>query len=137
MSRRKPKVGDVVQILLPSGGVAYGRVLRDASIAVYDPITGGAGALPIGSRDFLFTVGIYDDALKKLPIVGHDPSQNPEEDWPPPNSVTDMITGRTSIYHHGEIRPAEPDACEGLEPAAVWDLHHIVERIESSSGSNR
>ncbi len=136
MSRGNPKVCDVVEILLPSGGVAYGRVLRDASIAVYDRVGSDPGSPPIGSRDYLFTVGIYEDALKKLPVVGHDPSQSHDDDWPPPHCVTDKITGRKSIYHHGEMTPADPEACEGLEPAAVWDLHHIVERIESSNGSD-
>lgn len=135
MSRGKPKVGDVVEILLPSGGVAFGRVLRDASVAVY---RGGSdqASPPFGSRDYQFVVGIYDEALKGLPVVGHDPSVSVEDDWPPPFCVTDKITGRKSIYHHGEMTPADPEACEGLEPAAVWDLHHIVERIESSNASS-
>jgi hypothetical protein len=135
MSQSKPKVGDVVEIMLPNGGAAYGRVLRDASIAVYR----GAleGSPPIGSRDYQFVVGIYEDALRDLPVIGNDPSVSDEDDWPPPYCVTDQITGRMSIYHHGETIPAEPEACEGLEPAAVWDLHQIVERIESSNGSDK
>lgn len=137
MSRKvKPKVGDVVEILLPRGGVAWGRVLRDASIAVYRS-EAGAHSPPTGSRDYQFVVGIYDDALKTLPVVGKDPSASPEEDWPPPYCVTDKITGSKRIYHHGETRPADPAECEGLEPAAVWDLHHIVDRIERSQGAGQ
>ena len=32
MTRRKPKIGSVVQLALPDGRFAYGRVLRDASL---------------------------------------------------------------------------------------------------------
>jgi hypothetical protein len=130
MSRRtRSRVGDIVEIPLRSGRRAYGRVLRDASIAVYE----GLEFPHTGSRDFQFVVGIYDDALRKLPVVGHDPSLSEDDDWPPPQRVTDKITGRSRLYVRGEIVDADEAECEGLEPAAVWDLHHIVERIESPS----
>jgi hypothetical protein len=58
-----------------------------------------------------------------------DPSQSPEDDWPPPSCVRDPISGAMQIYHHGHMRPATPAECEGLEPAAVWDFHHLVDRL--------
>jgi len=61
--------------------------------------------------------------------VGHDPAQGPEDDWPPPNSVRDPISGAMRIYHHGHMRPAAPGEAEGLERAAVWDLHHLIDRL--------
>lgn len=125
----KPRVGDVVEIRLTTGRSAYARVLRDAAIAVYKE----PGPPPIGSRDYQLVVGIYDDALRKLPVVGHDPSLSDHDDWPPPQRVTDKITGRSRLYVRGEIVDAEEAECRDLEPAAVWDLHHIVERLESQS----
>lgn len=130
-TKRKPKVGDVVEIELPSGRYAYGRVLRDASIAIYDAVSSKPAQPPTGSRDFQFVVGVYEDVLKRLPTVAHDESSNTEDEWPPPFGVTDVVTGEMSIYHHGEVRPAAPGEADGLEPAAVWELRHIVDRIES------
>jgi len=126
-----PKVGDVVQVELPTGRYAYGRVLRDASVAFYEATSDDPGQPPIGSRTYRFVVGVYEDVLKSAscPIVGHDPSRDTEGDWPPPNSVRDPLTGAMRIYHHGVMRPAGAVECEGLEPAAVWDLHHLVDRI--------
>lgn len=136
MTRRvRPRVGDVVQIALPDGAFAYGRVLRDAAIAVYRELSTAGAEPPVGSRDYQFVVGIYDDALASLPVVGQDPSTNAEEDWPPPFCVTDKISGRKSIYHHGEMRPAAEGDCDELEPAAVWELAHIVDRIEHARRS--
>jgi hypothetical protein len=39
---------------------------------------------PIGSRDFTFSVGVDDGAIRKLPVVGSHPFQPNEDDWPPP-----------------------------------------------------
>jgi hypothetical protein len=113
--------GDVIQVMLPTGRYAYGRVLRDASVAFYRGTTAEPGLPPIGSRDYQFVVGVYDDVpgSEGAPVVGHDSAQGPEDDWPPPNSVRDPISGAMRIYHHGHLRPATPEEAEGLEPAAA------------------
>lgn len=131
MSTRKLQVGDVIQLTLSSGRYAYGRVLRDASVAFYSETTAEPGLPPIGSRDYQFIVGVYYDALtsESVSVVGHDPSQTPEDNWPPPYCICDPISGVMRIYHHGHMRAATPEECEGLEPAAVWDLHHLIDRL--------
>jgi hypothetical protein len=131
VSRRKSKVGDVIQFRLPSGCYAYGRVLRDASIAFYRETTAKPGLPPIGSRDYQFVVGVYTDVLNSedVSVVGHDPSQGPEDDWPPPYCIRDPISGAMKIYRHGHMRPATTEECEGLEPAAVWDFYHLIDRL--------
>jgi hypothetical protein len=63
VSRGKPNVGDVIQLTLPSGRYAYGRVLRDASVAFYSETTPEPGAPPVGSRSYQFVVGVYEDVL--------------------------------------------------------------------------
>ena len=130
MAKAKVAVGDIVQIPLPSGGHAYGRVLRDASIGVYRT-TSAAPDEPPADSDYMFVVGVYEDvfASGKWPVVGHADFGNPEDEWPPPYCVKDKITGRMSRYHKGQLWPASEDECRGLEPAAVWDAHHVVERI--------
>lgn len=131
MSAIKAVPGDVCELPLGDGRYAYGRVLRDASIAVYCTTSESPGAAPIGERRFLFTVGVYSDVPGRasFPVVGHDPFESDEESWPPPHKVVDPINGSIRIYLHGEMRPAT-DAAEAakLEKAAVWDLHHLVGR---------
>lgn len=121
----------MIQVALPSGCYAYGRVLRDASVAFYGQTSTVPERPPIGSRDYQFVVGVYEDFLTSADVrlVGYDPSLTPDEDWPPAYCVRDPISGATKIYHRGVIRTATAAECAGLEPAAVWDIHHLVDRL--------
>lgn len=127
------KPGDVFEIPLPDGRFAYGRVYDDAGVAIYKVVFTESGSPPIGTREFLFHVGLYRDVLKsgEWPVVGKDPFVNGESSWPPPKFILDKIGGGYSIYHKGEIRPSSKEECSGLEEAAVWDSHHIIARILS------
>lgn len=129
--KRKPQVGDVFQVALPNGRYAYGRVFKDATVGIYSQITDAPNAAPIGSRDFLFHVGIYDDVLRsgEWPVIGHDPFGSGESAWPPARYIKDPISGEYSIYFKGEIRPAAAEDCASMEQAAVWDASHIVDRV--------
>ena len=131
MARPKVKVGDVFQIPLPDGRFAYGRVYKDASVGIYSEVTNEPFHPPIGSRDFLFVVGLYKDILERCawPIIGFDDFKESESDWPPPYYVRDVISGTYQIYHHGELRDASPSEAAGLEQAAVWDVPHVIDRI--------
>ena len=131
MKISRPSPGAVVQISLPFRKYAYGRVYEEAGIGIYRQISDEPGQPPIGSRDFQFIVGVYEDVLTsgKCPVVGTDPFENGEDWWPPPRAIIDPISGECSIYHHGKIVPALPEECERLEITAVWDLNHIIDRI--------
>jgi hypothetical protein len=59
----KRRLGDVIEVALPRGRFAYGRIYRDASIGFYRARTGEPAQPPIGSRDFAFFVGVDDQAL--------------------------------------------------------------------------
>lgn len=138
MKRSRPAIGDVVQLTLPNGTFAYGRVLRDTSVAFYRETTSDPGEPPIGSRDYQFVVGVYNDVFKssKTAIIGHDPSRDAEDEWPPPYSVRDHLTRRVSVYYKGKLRPAEEDEVRGLEPAAVWALDHLTDRLVGKQRGN-
>jgi hypothetical protein len=131
-------VGDVVQFSLPDGTYAYGRVLRDASVAFYRVRTSEPGRPPIGSRDYQFVVGVYNNVLKseKVPIVGHDPRKDADDEWPPPFAVHHPLTDTTDLYEKGNMRRADESEIRGLEPAAVWDLHHLVDRLTGVQRGN-
>lgn len=132
----RSRTGDVIQVRLPTGEYAYGRVLRDACVALYRQRSTGPNCPPIGSRDVEFTVGVYEDVLAKWPVAGQDPSATPEEDWPPPYSAHDLVSGQFRVYHKGEMRASTKAECEGLEPAAVWDEHHLIDRLTGRKSSN-
>lgn len=136
MRRNRPKVGDVIQVTLPSGRYAYGRILNEGQVAFYRTTTSKPSEPPIGSRDYRFIVGVYKDVVATLPLVGHDPSNSGEDDWPPAGVVRDPITKQPKLYHKGVMRPATEDEVRGLEPIAAWDLHHVVDRLLGSSKWN-
>ena len=102
---------------------------------MYRSTSRAPGSPPIGERAFLFTVGIYEDlpGSAAAPIVGHDPFESEDESWPPPYKVVDPINGRVQIYHRGAMRgTAKPQEVSNLEKAAVWDLHHVTQRIREA-----
>ena len=131
-----PRVGDIFQIPLPDGRYAYGKIFRDASIGIYETIFDSPAELPIDSP-FAFIVGLYDDVLKSAtwPIIGHEPFNSTEDEWPPPHFIKDVISDDYSVYHKGVIRPSTETECGGLEQAAVWDVEHIIERIMRANES--
>ncbi len=122
-----------MQVGLPDGRFAYGRVYRDASVAFYRTATEGPSQPPVGSRDFAFCVGVYRDVVLRWERVGSDPFTEAEGDgWPPPTSICDPITGAWKVYRHGEIRPATAAEAAGREPAAVWDEQHLLPRLSEA-----
>ena len=124
-----------MQIDLPDGRYAYGRVYRDASIGIYSQRSSAPRRPPVGSRDFMFIVGVYDTALRGWTVVGSDPfSLEEDRGWPPANYIKDVLSGEYSIYYRGEMRPSSAGACRGLEEAAVWDGDGIVDRIMGFKG---
>jgi hypothetical protein len=127
MAQRQP--GDVIEFDLPNGRHAYGRVFRDASVGIYRTTTDAPSQPPLGEREYRFIVGMYDAVVKRARLVGRDPFRTPDEEWPPPTSIRDPISGSYSIYTRGEIVPATAASAAGLEPTAVWDLPDIIARI--------
>lgn len=123
--------GDVIAIPLGDARFAFGRVLKDASIGVYEYIADAQDKPPPIDTPYAFVVGVYLDVLTsgEWPIVLRRPFPNEEDAWPPPSVVRDVISGNVSIYHKGAMRSASREEIEGLEPAAVWNKEHILERI--------
>ncbi|WP_353810498.1 Imm26 family immunity protein [Agromyces sp. SYSU T00194] len=131
MRSRRPKLGSVVQISLPDGRYAYGRVLRDGAVAFYRRTSDEPGVPPIGDRDYQFVVGVSNDTLRSddVPVVGFDPGVSEEDEWPPPQVVRDPIDGSVQRYERGVLRPATEAEVAGLEPVAAWALVHLLPRL--------
>jgi len=126
-----PSPGQVVEVSLPDGRYAYGRVLKDAGIAFYESISATRGSPPLGERSVRFTVSIDLDSLSSLPVVGEDPFEDEDDGWPPPMKSKDVLTNRWRIYHKGEFRSATEVECRDLETVGLWRLSRIVERLIS------
>ena len=131
MAKRRPNVGDVVQIDLPNGTYAYGRVLRERRWR--STVSGRLSrkTLRLEAAIDEFTVGVYDDDLRSdhMPVVGYDPSIDLDDEWPPPFRCRDPVTGRVRLYARGQMRSATEEECQGLERAAGWAHHHLVDRL--------
>jgi hypothetical protein len=129
MTTRRASPGPVVRIDLPDGRAAFGRVLRDASIAIYHGIHSRSESPPIGSGEYVFVVGIYDRDLASMPVVGTDPDPGGEY-WPPPTAIRPPLPGDAwQIYERGVMRPSTIEEASKLEQAAAWSREHIVERL--------
>lgn len=129
--KKKLKVGAIFQIDLPDGKYAYCRLYKDATIGVYRQVTSDPNSPPVGSRDFLFQVGIKESVLSlgQFPLVGLDEFAKGESSWPEPTFMQDPITKKYSIYYRGKIKKASKPECEGMEKTVIWDRELIVKKI--------
>jgi hypothetical protein len=136
--KRRVKLGDIYAIPLPNGMYAFGRVMRDAGIAIYKYIGSSVEDIP-KTEEYQFIVGVYKDVLQggAWTVVGNRPFNNEEESWPPKEYILDQINGSYRIYHKGEMIPSTQEECEGLEEATVWDAHHIIDRIMGEDKWNK
>jgi hypothetical protein len=128
-----PRVGDVVRISLSGGLYAHGRVLRNPSpfmgksaLGIYREFTTQLQQPMLGGRDYLFTAGIDNVAFDHLPVVAHDPSTTPDEDWPPPWLLSDG-----AVIDRGFRRPAGPEDA-ARDGARFENSETLRERIEAS-----
>ncbi|MCL1885766.1 MAG: immunity 26/phosphotriesterase HocA family protein [Dehalococcoidia bacterium] len=127
---QKDKLGNIYAIPLPNRKFAFGRSMADADIAIYKHIGDTIEDIPKEEK-YQFIVGVYKDVLTSgdWPLVENRPFKNEDESWPPPTFIWDQSTGKYNQYYKGQITPSTKAACKGLERCAVWDAHHIIDRI--------
>ena len=128
--RRRLKLGDIYEIPLPNGQNAYGRLYKEYTLAIYKKRGISVEDLD-SSEDYEAFIGVYKDLLQdgEWKVVGNRPFAEKEEAWPPPKVVVDAITNRGSLYYKGVITPCSYEECKDLEVVAVWDRHHVVDRL--------
>jgi len=125
--------GDVIQIALSNDRFSFGRVLLSPLIAFYGkacksvPALGSILKMPIAFRIWVMNYAIRDG---EWPVIGYAPLE-PELRRKPDFYKFDSISGKFSIYHPDSTEsPATIDECRRLECAAVWDSHHVVDRLD-------
>jgi hypothetical protein len=129
-NKRRIKIGDIYAIPLPNGKYAYGRVFKDAGIGIYNKMGENIEDIP-KEDDYMFIVGVYRDVLQSgdWNFVINKKFETEEDAWPPKMANYDMISKKYNIYYKGEFSPSIEDECKDLEVAAIWDSHHIIDRI--------
>jgi len=128
--RKKMRLGDIYEIPLPNGKNAYGRLFKECTLAIYEGYYSSFSEVS-EHTNIRFFCSVYKDILQdnKWKVVGNRGFNTDEESWPPPRCVIDAITKVGSIYYKGEISPCKYEECKELEIVAIWDRHHLVDRI--------
>lgn len=128
--KRRLKLGDIYEIQLPNGMNAYGRLFKECTLAIYDTRCCDISELP-QNETYQFYVSVYKDLLQngEWKIVGNRKFESEEDAWSPPRCVVDAITKKGSLYYKGEIIPCSYEECKNLEVVAVWDKHHLIDRL--------
>ncbi|MBQ6570594.1 MAG: hypothetical protein IJL87_10125 [Clostridia bacterium] len=125
---RSKSLGDIVEIELPDGKKAYGRVYREYTVGIFNGFYGSVEELDISVGYYRF-IGLYRTDLNKLRTAAKLPFSDTEDPWPPDKVVVDAITGKGSLYHHGQIFPCSYEECKNLEVCAVWHTYHVIDML--------
>ena len=130
MRKKRLKLGDIYEIPLPNGNNAYGRLYKEYVLAIYKDRCTSIDELQL-SEEYDFYVGVYKDLLQdgEWKIVGNKKFENDEDAWAPPRCAINAMTKIGSLYYKGEILPCNYEECKDLEIVAVWDRHHLVDRL--------
>lgn len=125
------KEGTFVEIPLPNGCFGVGRVLKDPLMCFYhaefDVIP---DMTDVVNKAIAFAVWVHRSALNKkgwrkigfLELDGTEPD--------PFFFRQDAISKKLYLHKHGNERLATLKEVDGLERAAVWDKHHIEDRLD-------
>jgi hypothetical protein len=129
------KEGSFIEIVLPNGKYAYGRILPKADFAFYDLYADEqvTDFEKIEKNEILFIVAVYKDAITKgrWKKIGYKELE-PKLSVLPLKFIEDGLNpGVYEIYNPntGGITPTTKDKCIGLERSAVWEPGHVEERI--------
>lgn len=138
MHRIRSKVGDVIAIPLSSGHFAFGRILHDEGLAVYDCVSNEISTIQhLNISGVKFYVYFFKTSVVSgaWPIIGHVEEADPIADWPPPMFVADVINpSNLRIYDRGEIRQATAKEVAGLEQQRMWYPVGLIAEIERRFG---
>jgi hypothetical protein len=132
MPRQRFEPGAVRRMDLDERRHTYARMLSDHPYhAIYDAVT-EADLAPdeVVARPVLFVLAVADRAYQRWPKVGEVPLARAPVAIPE-FFVQDRFNPQQCriMDYHGNMRPASPEECVGLEPAAVWDPEHVEQRL--------
>jgi hypothetical protein len=124
--------GTFVRIPLEDGSFGYGRVLSNPYVAFYNyRTTAPSSDLDvIGSMPLLFTQAVRLFGYDRWANIGKREIEG-EVAKPVVRFMQDLADFRecTIFDSEGMEKKVGPEECIGLERAAVWDMHHIEQRL--------
>jgi hypothetical protein len=136
-AERAPKLapGTFVRIPLADGSFGYGRILSDPYVAFYNYRTKepSSDLDVIDSKPLLFTQAVRIFGYDRWANIGKRKLEG-ELAKPVVRFMQDLadFTKCTIFDSEGMEKEARPEECVGLERAAVWDPHHIEQRLLDS-----
>lgn len=127
---QRRKLGNIYAIPLPDGTYAFGRLHKGVVVAIAKEKSLNMNDIP-DFRNIDFFVSVYNDVLTdgEWPKVGYMPFSEGEDIIGPKTYIYDNVADRYEIYYDGVITIVPKEECLGLEVTAVWDRHHVVDRL--------
>jgi len=142
MAKKRWEHGNVVTKTLDDGWTYYARLLESPWVAFYRHRTKQTAddLAKVVASPVLFTIATHKDLVTNgaWKLAGHIPLDGSLEP-PRAQAVWDMDdpTKCEIIDDQGDMRPATPEQCELLEPAAVWAPEHIDDRLKDTFAGRR
>ena len=126
------EIGAFLRIPLADGTFGYGRHVEDPYTAFYEYRTSDPSTDldTIERQALLFTLAVRTSRLTRWERIGNRELQG-EVAEPVVAFHQEIGDHRKCIIFDtaGREREATPEECVGLEQDAVWDAHHVEERL--------
>lgn len=136
IKKQRITIGAILEINIDNKYYTYAQILDKGGYAFFDyKNEKHLNDLSIlQEKPVLFIVGVYEDVVKKghWLIVGKLNIRQ-ELTIQPMQFIQDALhPDRFEFYNPntGDITPAKKEKIRGLERAAVWEAHHVEDRIK-------
>jgi immunity protein 26 of polymorphic toxin system len=132
MSKKANKPGTFMRIPLADGSFGYGRILEPPHSAFYNYRTTNPDSDldRIASKPVLFRIPVRYSGPRSWENIGW---REIEAGLAQPivQFTQDILNLQDCRIFDtaGNVRSATPEECVGLEAAAVWERHHVEERL--------
>lgn len=134
MKRQRRTVGSILAIKLSNDYFTYAQILKEG-LVFFDYFI----RVPIQNFEILeykepvFFLSVYKDIITRGKWLKVSKLAIRESfETVPMQYIQDKLNESNYEFYNpntGEVTPATKEECEGLEVAAVWDAHHVEERL--------
>jgi hypothetical protein len=128
-------LGSILKIPFGDGQYAFGQVLGDPEIAIFDFSDQGDPSLEeIVSAPLLWRLWVMRSAVSSGRWVKIGKAAiRPEFSVQVPRFKRDPISKDFSLYINGQETPVRAEDCLPYECAAVWSAEHVEDRLRDHS----
>jgi len=135
MKRQKETIGAIVEINVYDEYYCYAQILALGNLAFFDYRTKEhlEDFSILSNCSILFILCVYNDIITQghWLKVGKLPIREELQILPMKYIYHKFDKSQFELYNTntGEITPSTKEECRGLERCAVWDKHHIEDRL--------